>query len=583
MELRDFLNEHYLQWPADKEISGDDIGDQVDYIVARAEDGRFQIYRQRDIWRAFLHHGADHLPLAHITPLPSATVVREDFLNTYQFEDDTAVFIIVGTEGNLRGVIERRALSLWQKHRRELWSKEIKIDYYERILNSMEDEIFITDEYGFIQYINPRGEYICHIKLEDWRGHHVYELVENHIVSKSVTLEVLNTKKPVTEIVKMSSGRYILSTARAIYDRNGKMVHILSTSKDIKEINELVERLGNVTEELDSRKREIAVLQEQIISSKQYVFESSWMKQAQNLVKKIAPTDISVLIEGESGTGKEVVADLICQLSPRHNQPFVKINCGLIPKDLLESELFGYEGGAFTGASRSGKIGKIETANGGTLFFDEIGEMDLALQVKLLEFLQDRVIVRVGGTKKIPIDVRIIAATNRDLKKMVEEGKFRGDLYYRLNVMPIALQPLKSRQEDIAPLANMFLKRFNRQYRCEKRFAEPVLRCFLEYEWPGNVRELMHTIERLIITAEADLIDTEQLQMLLSEDMTPRGSVICTNLIPLKEAKAELEAILVKSAYEKYGNSYKAAEILGINQSTVVRLLHKSGYHAKKH
>lgn len=581
MKIQGFINKNYMLWPFDKKIGINDMDNHLDFIVTKDDKGEYCVYRHCDVLRELLYQKTDALLLTQMTAQSSFTISNADALKVCQIQDNIAV--LIHPDGSLRGIMEHRDVFLWQEFHRKQWSNEMKVTFYKSIFNSMEDEIFITDQYGFIQYINPRGEYICQIKLEDYVGHHVYELVEEGVISKSVTLKLLETKKPVTEIVKMSSGRYILSTAQAIYDKNGDIIYVLSTSKDVKEINELVERLGSITEELDLRKKEIAVLQERIISAKHYVFESSPMKQVQNLVKRIAPTDVSVLIEGESGTGKEVVADLICQLSQRHNQPFVKINCGLIPKDLLESELFGYESGAFTGASKGGKLGKIETANGGTIFFDEIGDMDLALQVKLLEFLQDRVIIRVGGTKKIPIDVRIIAATNRNLKRMVEEGSFRGDLYYRLNVMPIGLKPLKYRQEDIVPLTNIFLERCNRKYQCKKRFTEGVFRYFLKYEWPGNVRELMHTIERLVVMTETDFIDAEHLKMVFSAGMIPRGNIICTSLMPLKEAKAELEAILVKSAYEKYGNSYKAAEILGINQSTVVRLLHKCNYNAKKH
>ncbi|MEE0775873.1 MAG: sigma 54-interacting transcriptional regulator, partial [Bacillota bacterium] len=250
-------------------------------------------------------------------------------------------------------------------------------------------------------------------------------------------------------------------------------------------------------------------------------------------------------------------------------------NCGLIPENLLESELFGYEAGAFTGADKRGKLGKIETANGGTLFFDEIGEMPLSLQVKLLEFLQDRTMVRVGGVKKIPIDVRVIAATNRDLKEMVNQGTSRGDLYYRLNVMPINLLPLKDRREDIMPLVNMFLKRFNSSYLSKKSFDQAAMEELMEYSWPGNVRELMHVVERAMITCEGDVIDTKVLSEILSGDSEFSGNIICTGLLPLKQAKAELEGILVRNAYEKCGSTYRAAEVLGVNQSTVARILKK--------
>ena len=248
----------------------------------------------------------------------------------------------------------------------------------------------------------------------------------------------------------------------------------------------------------------------------------------------------------------------------------------------MESEFFGYEAGAFTGASKNGKIGKLEVANGGTVFLDEIGEMDLPLQVKFLEFLQDHQIVRVGGTRRIPIDIRVVAATNRDLYAMVEEGTFRRDLYYRLNVMPLYIPPLRERREDIVPLLYHFLNIYNKKYSCDKHLGNNVVEQMQNYKWPGNVRELCHAVERIVVVSDNNYIDSIAFEDLQREGMTmanmtheASGKVFCTELMPLKDAKHELERYLVRKAYEQFGSSYKAAEFLKVNQSTVSRWLNR--------
>jgi transcriptional regulator with PAS, ATPase and Fis domain len=292
-----------------------------------------------------------------------------------------------------------------------------------------------------------------------------------------------------------------------------------------------------------------------------------------NKIIKIAPMDSIIFIQGETGVGKEVVAKTIHYYSNRKNSPFIKINCGLIPENLLESELFGYEGGAFSGAKKSGKEGKVELAHNGTLFLDEIGEMPLSLQVKLLEFLQDSEITRVGGTKRIKINTRVITATNRNLRKMVDEGNFRMDLFYRLNVVPIKIPPLRERIDDIPILAEYFLKKFNNKYNMEKRLDSQIINKMLGYNWPGNVRELEHIMERLVAMSDTDQISHNCFDEIVSDRDRTQGKVICTNIIPYKQAKRELEKQLVKRAYDMFNSTYKAAEALDINQSTVVKIL----------
>jgi transcriptional regulator with PAS, ATPase and Fis domain len=333
-------------------------------------------------------------------------------------------------------------------------------------------------------------------------------------------------------------------------------------------------QINNLKEALERKDQEINVLREEMFGDLDVVYASETMQGIMETLIKLAPTDLTMLIEGETGVGKEVIARTIYNLSARKGKPFIRINCSNLPETLLESELFGYESGAFTGANKSGKTGKIELANHGTLFIDEIGEIPLPLQVKLLDFLQDQFICRVGGTVKIKIDTRIIVATNRDLQKMVDEGAFRKDLFYRLSVVPIFIPPLRERRDAILPLVESCLRRFNKKYKTNKTVSDKGMQILVNYNWPGNIRELEHVIERLIVINDKNVIDEEQLHD-IARSVKEAGKVICTELIPLKQAKSDLEKLLVERAYNLYKSTYKAANALEIDQSTVVKILKK--------
>lgn len=557
-----------------------------DYVIVQEKECK--VYAVKDIYRYFLEERVDSILPGKIPDLSYSIIKWEA---PAQFvSDGCGIALIVDSSGEIRGVFQQTEFfsRFCLETHHYINNLKLQVENYKRIFDIMEDEVFITDEYGFIQYINPRGEYIMGIKAKDYIGCHVNELVRRNVLSKSLTLEVMKTRERCAEIVDVTATDLkIICTAQPVFDENGKIIQVLSTSKNIEEITDKISQLSR---ELNSSNEKIKLLQEQVIAKNKYIFESPSMQQIQKILMKIAPTDISVLIEGESGVGKEVVADTIYKLSRRKDKPFIKINCGLIPKELMESELFGYEAGAFTGALKTGKTGKLEIADGGTVFFDEIGEMELPLQVKLLEFLQDHQIVRVGGTKRIPIDVRIIAATNKNLFALVEQGTFRRDLYYRLNVMPLYIPPLRERSEDIVPMIFHFLNLANNKYGFNKHMDNGVIEKLQSFSWPGNVRELMHTIERIVVASESEYIDSALFDELLMEGMTPnerttlpKAKVICTGLMPLKEAREKLESNLVKMAYDQFGSTYKAAELLQVNQSTVNRWLKRANDNANKH
>jgi two-component system response regulator HydG len=292
-----------------------------------------------------------------------------------------------------------------------------------------------------------------------------------------------------------------------------------------------------------------------------------------SVVKKVAPTDSTVLVLGESGTGKELIAEAIHVNSGRKNKPFVPINCGALPKDLQESELFGYVKGAFTGAATN-KKGLFEEANGGTIFLDELGEMELPMQVKLLRFLQDHKVFRIGDSKPIPVDVRVICATNKDLKKLIVEKKFREDLYYRVNVISLSLPPLRERKTDIPVLANYFVSKYAERFgKGDCYLSNAALEELMSYEWPGNIRELQNVIERSVILAEGSEIGSEHFPKDLTE---PKVNV--ANILQDQPSLDELEKrYILETLKACHGNKVLTCERLGISTTTLWRKLKEYG------
>ena len=573
MQLLQWKNDNLMLWDEQQPITREDIvGKTVDYIAVKKEGCR--LYSKMALMTYFLEHQKTKALLTEVEPLSDVAVLfgRESVFDVISILKRYQIVLVLDDRGLPGFVLENTELLADITLARFRWA------FYDKIFNDIEEEIFVTDRNGKVLYMNPQSEKICGVGRDDCIGRNVQELQKRGIFSESITLEVIAKDEKVEKIVEVASGRYIISTAIPLYtgdaDGGKRLEYVLCTSKDINAINELVQENESIARELDDSKKELVALRQRVISQKNYVFESPAMKEVRKTIMRIAPTDVTVLVDGETGAGKEVVANLIHSLSNRSGSPLMKVNCGLIPSELLESELFGYMPGAFSGALKEGKIGVIEAGNKGTIFLDEIGEMPLLLQVKLLEFLQDHKIQRLGGVKKIPIDVRVVAVTNRNLKEMVEQGEFRKDLYYRLNVMPIHLPPLRERKEDIQPLAKLFLQKFNHQYHFHKRFAEEVLQGLVQYDWPGNVRELMHVVERFAVSAEEDVIGEGLLREVLGKPILS-NRIICTEILPLMEAREELDRILVTTAMDRFGSTRKAAETLGVNQSTVVRMLNK--------
>lgn len=440
---------------------------------------------------------------------------------------------------------------------------------YEEIYRNSFDGIFVADGKGVTLMVNEGCERNYDCRADELVGRHVSEFEKKGWIRPVIAVRVANERKRISAMQQTHGGKTIMVTGIPLFDETGQVRKVIINSRDTTELVQLQETLLRTREDLQRVENEMKELRLQNLKVDGVALKSLSMQHLSSLALRVAKVDTAVLINGESGVGKEVLARRIHFESHRSSGPFIKINCGAIPRELLESELFGYEGGAFTGALKQGKVGMIETANHGTLFLDEIGELPMGLQVKLLQTLQDHTVVRVGGTRTIHVDLRVIAATNRDLQTMIDTNQFRSDLYYRLNVVPLAVPPLRQRKDDILPLTEHALDELNATYSLNKRFSDRALRCLLAYEWPGNVRELRNIVERLVVTTPTDLIDAADLPDYLS---VPVDMVLGDD--PDYYAKvAQFEKQLVAEALKKYGSTRAVAKQLKLSQSTVVRKL----------
>lgn len=443
----------------------------------------------------------------------------------------------------------------------------------EAVFNTSYDMFYISDGKGITQRASRSTERLYGYSPEDLVGKSIYDLERSGVFQPSITRLVLERKEKVQVIQSTRLGGRLMVVGTPVKDEQGNIVRVINFSRDITEEKRLQEELEDARGLLEGYRQELRKWSQLTVQDGAFITNSEQIKQVVILAGKLAEVDSTVLILGESGVGKEVVASYIHNNSKRKEGPIIKINCSAIPEHLLESELFGYEKGAFTGATKEGKPGLFELANKGTLVLDEIGELPLALQVKLLRVLQEHEFVRIGGTKPIKIDVRIIASTNRNLQEETRLGRFREDLYYRLNVVPVHIPPLRERPDDILPLLLFFKDKFNRKYKKGKTFSQEALACLQAYKWPGNVRELQNIVERLIVITDQEVIDVAHLPELVHSMQQAHAKLLLTDIIPLKEAIALVENQLLGMAKDKYGTTTKMAEVLKVDQSTISRKL----------
>lgn len=440
--------------------------------------------------------------------------------------------------------------------------KNLESELLKDIIAHSFDEIFITDGNGIVLEVSPSCYELYGVNSGQMIGQNVWDLEKKGILNPSVTALVLKHRKIATNIQETRTGKKVLVSAYPFF-QNGELVRTYSFSRDITEVETLKRRNEQVAEAFEYYKREF----EEIKKFKFLYLKSRKMTQVMEIVSKVANLDVTVLIEGESGVGKNQIAYSLHNQSSRSKEPFIEVNCAAIPESLFESELFGYEEGAFTGAKRGGEKGSFELASSGTLFLDEIAEIPLRLQAKLLSVLQSRKITRVGGHKVINTNCRIICATNQDLKQLVKEKKFREDLYYRIDVIRITVPPLRERRDEIEGLIYEFIDEFNLKYNLNKRFSPQMIAWLCQQQWPGNVRELRNYVERTIVTSNEDIINMEPAGI--------QGNDNVNNIVPLNCYMESIEREYIKRMYEKFPNSIALAKALNISQSTANRKIAK--------
>ena len=449
----------------------------------------------------------------------------------------------------------------------------------EDIIESSHDGIFITDGQGIILKVNSGWERICGLRREFMLGKCAQDFVNQKWYSESSVMAAIREKKTVTIMLEMLKGekigQKIMATAIPIWGENGEIKRVVANIRDITEIlylKQLLEKTQLLNELYAAELEQVRL--NQLSKNYDLIARSPLTIRVMEMVARVANFDVSVLITGESGVGKEVIANAMHRHSQRSKGPLIKVNCGAIPETLLESELFGYDYGAFTGARKQGKPGMFELADKGTLFLDEIGDIPYNLQGKLLRALQDHEIMRIGSLKTTPVDVRIITATNKNLEEMVKKGSFRDDLYYRLNVVSIEIPPLRERKEDIPIFVLHFLDKMNKKHQYNKRIASEVIDTFMLYSWPGNVRELENVIERMIIMTEDNEINMKHLPIQIKSQIVPEAMNVIGN-VGFKTAIEQTEKQLFKQALLNHRGTREIAKAMKINQSTVVRKLRK--------
>ncbi len=464
-------------------------------------------------------------------------------------------------------------------------------DHIDDILDVMEDGIFVSDHTGMAIHVNKAYEQISGLSVEDLRGSTVQELQRRGTFNKILNPEIVRTKQSASVVQEVGKGKKTIHLRGfPILDDEGEVRFVVTFARDVTAITQLREQIAEQRRVIEQYQGSMA----KILSARYEggIIAGAAMQKLLQLLVRVAETDATVLLLGETGVGKDVLARMVHLHSPRKDKMFLKVDCGSIAENLIESELFGYVRGAFSGADNQGRAGYFEMADKGTVFLDEIGELPLPMQSKLLRILQDNEFMRVGSSRAQKVDVRIIAATNRDLAAEVERDKFRQDLYYRLNVAKLNVPALRERGEDIPLLARHFLDIYNAKYKKHTHLSGRALQLFSMYSWPGNVRELQNLMQQLVITSDHELLDLDDLPMNLRENETTMVHVpFAPGAIPgmaapfvlpetptaLKETMAGIERTLLLEALRKHGSVTKVANLFKINRTTLFRKLQRGG------
>lgn len=460
----------------------------------------------------------------------------------------------------------------------DLGKEELDFETLKKILDNSHDEIYVTNKLGIVIYVNNACEKHYGVKASEIVGKKSREISEKKYWGPRVSPIAIDKKMSITLEQKTCTGKTLLTTATPVFDAAGNLELIIENSRDTSEVEGMKHELFKSEQLLKRYKTEVEVLRKKETHIPNFICKSSKMESILELANRIAAVNSTVLLLGESGSGKGHMAKYIHNNSPYKDGPFITVNCASIPSELMESEMFGYSKGAFTGANIRGNIGLIELANEGTLFLDEIAELSPRMQAKLLQVLHENQYFKVGGREIQQVHCRVIAATNRNLQEMIKKGEFREDLYYRLNIFELSLPPLRERKEEISHLAEYNLAKFNKKYKFEHEFTQRVYDLFVQYPWPGNVRELENIIERLIVVTEATVIDECHLP---PSFLSPGGVTSAMNphvtkhSSSLDDAVCDVEKNLIIQAYKQLGSSYEVAKSLDISQSKASRLIRK--------
>ncbi len=447
---------------------------------------------------------------------------------------------------------------------------------FREVCQNFYDGIHISDGEGRVLFVNQAYTRITGIYPEEVVGRRVQDIEEEGILYEgSVTGRVIQERQRVSSVATIFKkvNQAMLVTGTPVFDEEGALRLVVCNTRDVSDLKRMERELQSVKEESQRAHNELAYLRGLQAEGQTLFYRSDAMKGTMELVSTVAGTDVTVLITGESGTGKELIANEIYQHSTRKGRPFIKVNCAAIPEELLESELFGYESGAFTGAKQTGKTGMFELANTGVILLDEIGELSLPLQTKLLRVIQERELIRLGGTKPVKLDLRVIAATNKNLREEVRSGRFREDLYYRLNVVPIELRPLRERKEDIPLLVQKFCEVFQKKYSKSVTISQEGVSLLMEYHWPGNIRELENLMERLVVTSSSGSISRGAVFQALNPGGLPFPDLKADGQT-LKSRLQAFEREIIMHTLEQEGSFRKAAKVLGVDHSTLVKKVH---------
>jgi PAS domain S-box-containing protein len=450
-----------------------------------------------------------------------------------------------------------------------------KLQFYETVIIESHDEIFITDGNGKIIFANPASEVNYGLTVSEMLGKSVWEHEEKGIYYPAIVPIVLKEKKKITINQETATGKKLVVTGTPVFDKKGEIEIVICNSRDVTSLEDMKKSYQDMKKKVLKKES----VKKEFVKADNYKLiytENSPLVELMGMLNKVAKTESTVLLQGDTGTGKDLFAKRIHELSNRRDNNFLKVNCAALPRELIESELFGYKAGAFTGASNKGKIGQFSLTDQGTIFLDEIAEIPMNLQPKLLQVIEEQKFTPIGSKTVEKVDVRIIASTNRDLNEMVKAKQFRDDLYYRLCVFYINIPPLKDRKEDIPYLINHYLLFYNQKHNCSLGITNKALEYLTNYNWPGNVRELKHLVERLTVTVSSDQIKPDHLpDHILLAHHDQKETTSSTNKKYLYSLLQDTEREIILNSYRRLKSSYKVASELGISQSSAIRKIRR--------